>query len=79
MKLHRQWTVGLVLAGLMAAGVAVAEDNADAASGEQAREQAREAVEAAAREAARAVRDSNQLDLDIRLLGPTSVTIASDR
>jgi hypothetical protein len=79
MKLHRQWTVGLVLAGLMAAAVAVAEDETSAASGDQAREHAREAVEAAAREAARAVRDSNQLDLDIRLLGPTSVTIASDR
>jgi hypothetical protein len=79
MKLQRRWTVGLLLAGLLAGGTGVADDKIGAASGEHAREQAREAVETAAREAARAVRDSNQLDLDIRLVGPTSVKIAGDR
>ena len=79
MKSNRRWTAGLLLTGLLAAGTGLADDKNDAASSERAREQARQAVEAAARDAARAVRDSNQLDLDIRLIGPTSVKIASDR
>ena len=79
MKLHRRWTVGLLLAGLLAAGNGVADDKAGADSGDRAREQGRNAVETAAREAARALQDSNQLDLDIRLIGPTSVKIADGR
>jgi hypothetical protein len=79
MKLHRRWTVGLLVAGLLAAGNGVAGDKTGADSGDSAREQARNAVETAARAAARALQDSNQLDLDIRLIGPTSVKIADGR
>jgi len=79
MKSNRRWTAGLLLTGLLAAGTGLADDKNDAASSKSTREHARQAVEAAARDAARAVRDSNQLDLDIRLIGPTSVKIASDR
>ena len=79
MKLHRQWTVGLLLAGLLAGGQGVADDKDGTNSGDRAREQARKAVETAARDAARAVQDSNQLDLDIRLIGPSSVKIAGDQ
>jgi hypothetical protein len=79
MKLHRRWTVGLLLAGLLAAGNGVADDRKGADSGDRTREQAKNAVETAAREAARALKDGNQLDLDIRLIGPTSVKIAGDR
>jgi hypothetical protein len=78
MKLHRRWTVGFLLAGLLAAGNGAADDKTGADSGDHAREQARKAVETAARDAARAVQDSNQLALDIRLIGPTSVKIAGD-
>jgi hypothetical protein len=78
MKLHRRWTVGLLLAGLLAAGIGVADDKNGADAGERAREQARKAVETAASDAARAVQDDNQLDLDIRLIGATSVKIAGD-
>jgi hypothetical protein len=78
MKMHRRWTAGLLLAGLLAAGNGAAGEDSTA-SAERTREHARAAVEAAARDAARAIRDSNQLDLDIRLIGPTSETIASDR
>ena len=78
MKLHRRWTVRFLLAGLLAAGNGFADDKNGSDSGDRAREQARKAVETAAREAARAVQDSNQLDLDIRLIAPTSVKIAGD-
>jgi hypothetical protein len=79
MKLHTQLTAGMLLAGLLAGGNSLADERSGGASSDKTREQAREAVETAAREAAQAVRASNQLDLDIRLIGPTSVTIASDR
>lgn len=42
------------------------------------RKLAKEAVESATREAVAAVLEDTRLDLDIRLLGPTSVTIAGD-
>jgi len=43
------------------------------------RELAREANTAAAEQAATAVIEENKLDLDIRLIGPTSVKIAGDQ
>jgi len=43
------------------------------------RERAKEANEIAAREAVRAMLEGTRLDLDIRLVGPTSVRIAGDR
>ena len=44
-----------------------------------ARQQAKAATEAAAREAAASVKDANRLDIDIQLVGPTSVKIAGKR
>ena len=79
MKLQTLWTAGILIAGLLTGADGLADARSGAASSEQTREQAREAVETAARKAAQAVRASNQLDLDIRLIVPTSVTIASDR
>lgn len=43
------------------------------------RELAREANELAAEKAVKSVLENNKLDLDIRLIGPTSVKIAADR
>lgn len=43
------------------------------------REQARTANERAAKQAIEAVLEANRLDLDIKLIGPTSKKIASDR
>jgi hypothetical protein len=42
------------------------------------RQLARDAVEMAAREAVKTVLEDTRLDLDIRLVGPTSVKIAGD-
>ena len=46
---------------------------------DRSRELAENANKEAAEEAAEAVLSDTQLDLDIRLIGPTSVTIARDR
>lgn len=69
----------LLIAGLLAAGTAGAADGKDHDSNTAARQRAKAATEAATREAVAAVRDANRLDLDIRLVGPTSVKIADKR
>ncbi len=80
-----QWMIALALAGLLAAPVAwanddVAEDGERMESpGETSKTQAREANEAAACEASKAIEAANRLDLDVRLIGPTSVKIAGQR
>lgn len=77
----------LLLASVLAVNTVWSEDKAsEAASKTPAvenaqlnRDRARIANETAAAEAAKAVLESNRLDLDIRLIGPTSIRIAGDR
>lgn len=86
MNTHLNRSLALALAGVLACGTGFAEDDETTISGDAAvlstdevnRERAREAVEAAAAEAAEAVRAAIRLDLDIRLVGPTSVKIAGE-
>jgi len=80
-----QRMIALALAGLLTAPVAWTNDNVAKDGGrmesprETSKNQAREANEAAAREASMAIEAANRLDLDIRLIGPTSVKIAGQR
>ena len=80
-----RWTLVLALASLLAAPAGWTEeeqpqrDDAAESPAEASREQAREANEEAAREASEAIEASTRLDLDIRLIGPTSVKIAGQR
>lgn len=78
MRKNTRWIWILALSGVLATPAGWANEDA-AASRERSREQAREANEDAAREAADAVRNATQLDLDIRLIGPTSLTVAGGR
>lgn len=71
----KQWTLALALGICLAAPAAGAEKNDDE-SRQASREQARQANEEAARDAADAVKAAMQLDLDIRLIGPTSLKVA---
>jgi len=79
--------LALTLTGLLAINVSFADDVAQSAatqtvqteSDQTSRELAKEANETAARQAVEAVLTEVKLDLDIRLIGPTSVTIAADR
>ena len=64
---------GLAMAAEPAASTEVSKPLADVP-----RELARQATENAAEAAIRAVTASNRLDLDIRLIGPTSKKIAGD-
>lgn len=80
-----QRVIALALASLLAAPVAWTNDNV-AEGGERmespretSKNLARVANEAAAREASVAIEAANRLDLDIRLIGPTSVKIAGQR
>ena len=57
----------------------VAREIEDRAISEAHRDRAREANEHAAREAIESIGAGNRLDLDIRLIGPTSTKIAGDR
>ena len=76
----------LLYAGATCTAPAMADDrvtfDASEASSEQieetSKEQARQANEAAVEDAARAVEADNRLDLDIRLIGRTSVIIAGE-
>ena len=76
-------TTVLFLASLLAFSAGQAEETSpqpdQTRPTEQSIERAREANEAAAKKAAEAVVDSTRLDLDIRLIGPTSVKIAGER
>ena len=78
MKHSTRWMRVLALGGLLAAGAGWADDHARE-SRAVSREHARQAQEAAAREAAKAVKNATELDLDIRLIGPTSLKVASGR
>ena len=72
---YKRWTLALAMGMFLAAPATWAAED-DAESRETSREQAREANEEAARDAAEAVKAATQLDLDIRLIGPTSLKIA---
>ena len=72
---------GLLLATLAAcnSGFADERETVDKKNtAETHRQLAREAVETAAREAVKTVLEDTRLDLDIRLIGPTSIRIAGD-
>lgn len=77
----------LLLASVLAVNTGWSEDKASEAAGKASavenaqlnRDRARIANEAAAAEAAEAVLESTRLDLDIRLIGPTSIRVAGDR
>ena len=85
MKNTTRWTALLVAASLLAAPPGWTKDDEPEAArqvetaAEASREQAREAHEAAVREASEAIMDATRLELDIRLIGPTSVKIAGKR
>jgi hypothetical protein len=76
----------LALTGLLAVNTGFADEAADKKAAQSAavnsaethRELAREANKAAAEQAANALIEETRLDLDIRLIGPTSVKIAGD-
>ena len=76
---HKLNWIAVLLAGLLATSNAAADNAATRQGNDSAREEARVATEAAARQSAEAVREANRLDLDIRLIGPTSKKIAGDR
>jgi len=82
MKITASKALALALAGILACSTGYAEEVDVAAkvdTDEINRNLAREAVEAAAEEAVEAVRSATRLELDIRLIGPTSVKIAGER
>jgi len=87
MKYSTKKALALALAGLLALNTAFAQDAATTEADditvvdtdETNRDRARKAAKAAAEEAVEAMRSENRLDLDIRLIGPTSVKIAGDR
>jgi hypothetical protein len=73
---------GLLLATVIAcnSGFADERDTLDKKNTvETQRQLARDAIQMAAREAVKTVLKDTRLDLDIRLIGPTSVRIADDR
>lgn len=82
MNTKTQWMIALALAALLAAPVAWTNDDVAENSErmelprETSKNQAKEANEAAARDASKAIGAANRLDLDIRLIGPTSEKIA---
>jgi len=85
MKSHAHQCLTLLLAGALALNSAAAGDRPAGADDSEhlapavfSRNQLKAAVEAAAREAAESVKASSRLDLDIRLIGPTSVKVAAD-
>lgn len=84
MKNFRKLMAGLAIVSVLFANVASAEDTATTESiavniEKESREQAKQANKAAAEAAVETVLVDTRLDLDIRLIGPTSVKIASDR
>lgn len=87
MNHKRTLVAGIALAGLLAVNAAIgdeivvteARDKNTIQADDQQRDLARKANEAAVEKAIEDVLASTKLDLDIRLIGPTSVMIASDR
>jgi outer membrane receptor for ferric coprogen and ferric-rhodotorulic acid len=84
MKISRKLITGLAIVGVLFSNVASAENSATTESStvnvaKESLEQAKRANEAAAEAAVETVLADTRLDLDIRLIGPTSVKIASDR
>ena len=76
------WVLAASLGFLLAGGPTMAQETTtDPVATEEVaaaqRDIAREANEAAAEEAAKALQAATRLDLDIRMIGPTSVKIAS--
>jgi len=84
MKISRKLITGLAIVGVLFANVASTENSATTESStidvaKESLEQAKRANEAAAEAAVETVLADTRLDLDIRLIGPSSVKIASDR
>lgn len=87
MEFTRKIATGLALAGVLLTSQVVADDAntvvstaaATVSTDQVSRQRATEANKTAAKEAIDAVLAATRLDLDIRLIGPTSVKIASDR
>ncbi len=88
MEFNRNLILQLAIAGLLCANVATANDDQTTVvvtavvtvdTGAASRDGAKTANKEAAEKAVEAMQADNQLDLDIRLIGPTSVKIASDR
>jgi hypothetical protein len=84
MKISRKLITGLAIVGVLFVNVASAENSATTESStvnvaKESLEQAKRANVAAAEAAVETVLADTRLDLDIRLIGPTSVKIASDR
>ena len=87
MKTKRHLATGLALATLFAANAGFADEivvtekpeNATTRAVDAQREQAEKANTAAVERAVEAVLADTRLDLDIRLIGPTSVKIAGER
>lgn len=76
-----RWTA-MLLTAVLACSASHAEEpqpNDEKAATETQRELAKDAVESATRKAIEAVLETNRLDLDIRLIGPTSVKVAGNR
>jgi len=85
---HKQVVIaGLALASLLNIGPVIADelvatesqDTVKISASQVSRDQLKKANTAAAEKAAEAVLADTKLDLDIRLIGPTSVKIAGDR
>ena len=87
MEYRGNFITWLAIASLLLAGPLFAAENESETDAEAAtqsaqaasRELANEATRSAADAAASSVQEQAKLDLDIRLIGPTSVTIASKR
>ena len=87
MKNKPTLVTGLLLAGLLAVSTTFADevvatetrDDTTMRSSDVQRDRAKEANASAAEKAAEAVLADAKLDLNIRLIGPTSVKIAAER
>ena len=77
MTKNTRWIPVLALGSILLASSGWANNNEDTEDTRMtSREQAREANETAVKDAAVNLREEPQLDLDIRLLGPTSLKVS---
>ena len=77
MTKNTRWIPVLALGSILLASSGWANNNEDTEDTRvTSREQAREANETAVKDAAVNLREATQLDLDIRLLGPTSLKVS---